>query len=126
MKKSCSCIPLYLYTLFLAFALFSCGSPEIKSVDIPSDILPKDKMAIVILDIHLAEAEASMRTLPDSTSTEKLGYQKIFDKHQVTRAQYDASLTFYIEHPELLNEVYEIVLNDLSRMQVGEPVAGEQ
>ena len=100
----------------LSFLLFSCGQDE-GQVAIPSDVLPKEKMAQVITDIHLAEANASLYTLPDSVSSEKLHFEKIFAKHKITKIQYDKSISFYIDHPELLNEVYEKVLNELSRMQ---------
>lgn len=73
-------------------------------------------MSVVITDILLAEAEISLKTFPD-TSSEKIDYQKIFEKDKITKEQYDKSISFYIDHPELLNEVYEKVLNELSRMQ---------
>jgi len=74
-------------------------------------------MAEVITDIHLAEAEASIRTFPDTTSKEKLSFQKIFNKHSITKKQYEESLSFYIDNPEILDKVYVNVLNELSKMQ---------
>jgi len=99
------------------FFLFACGQEEMKLVVIPSDVLPQKKMAQVISDIHIAEAEASMGALPNSTSTDKLSFQKIFEKNEITEAQYDTSLSFYIEHPELLDTIYMQALNELSKMQ---------
>lgn len=107
----------FLLLTFYFLLLFSCGNPEEKKVVIPAEVLPKEKMAEVITDIHLAEAEANLRTLPDSVSTEKLSFQKIFDKNKITKAQYDTSLSFYINNPQLLDSVYEKVLNELSKMQ---------
>ncbi|MBI4929172.1 MAG: DUF4296 domain-containing protein [Bacteroidetes bacterium] len=106
-----------LCTLYIVFGL-SCGQSE-KQVVIPANVLPKEKMAEVITDIHLAEAETNFRPLPDSASTEKLSFQKVFEENKITKAQYDTSISFYIGHPELLNEVYEKVLNELSKMQAG-------
>ena len=74
------------YTLCLVFILSSCGQDE-KPVVIPDNILPKEKMAQVITDIHIAEAENDLYTLPDSTSIEKLSFQKIFDKNKITKVQ---------------------------------------
>lgn len=74
-------------------------------------------MAAVIADIHLAEAEANIHMLPDSSSGKKISYGTIFEKHSVTKQQYEESLSFYISHPELLDEIYEAVLNELSKMQ---------
>jgi len=108
-------------TAFLAMTfsilLFSCGQDK-KTIVIPSDVLSKEKMTEVLTEIHLAEAEVNMKTLPDSIATEKLSFHQLFDKNKITRAQFEKSLSFYIDHPELLNEVYEQVLNELSKMQV--------
>ena len=80
-------------------------------------------MAVVIADIHIAEAELyqnSHQTLQnDSTPHQPADFQKIFAKDSITKGQYDRSIAFYINHPEQLNEVYEIVLNELSKMQAG-------
>ena len=74
-------------------------------------------MAAVITDIHLSEAETSLRTFPDSTSSEKVSFNKIFEKHSITKKQYEESLSFYIDNPELLDSVYTNVLNELSKKQ---------
>lgn len=102
------------YTLYLVFLLCSCGQETEK---IPSDILSKEKMAQVITDIHIAEAETHLLTFPDSSSNEKISFLKIFEKHHITKEQYETSLSFYIDHPEMLNEIYQKVLNELSKMQ---------
>lgn len=111
-----------LFTVYCLLFLSSCGQEE-KSVVVPVDVLPKEKMAQVLTDIHLAEAETNLKILPDSASTILMAIgirlQKIFEKHEITKAQYEKSLSFYIDHPELLNQIYEKVLNALSKMQAG-------
>ena len=74
-------------------------------------------MARVFTDIHLAEAEANLHSMPDSAKKVPINFQKIFEKDTITKLQYEESLTFYIDHPELLNKVYEEVVNELSKMQ---------
>lgn len=106
------CLLAFVYCLLTV----SCGEAE-KQVAIPKNILPKDKMTQVLVDVHLAEAEASFRTLPDSTSKEPVNLQKTFSKNSITKQQFDESMTFYIDHPELLDSVYVQVLNELSKMQ---------
>lgn len=105
-----------LLTVFLLLFLFSCGQEE-KKVVIPSDVLLKEKMAKVLTDIHLAEAESNVKALPDSIPSKKLSFQKIFDKNNISKEQYEKSLKFYIDHPKLLGEVYDKVLIELSKMQ---------
>ncbi|TAL58612.1 MAG: DUF4296 domain-containing protein [Bacteroidetes bacterium] len=106
----------FTFTVLFLSILFSCGEKE-KQVPIPSNILPKKKMVQVITDVHIAEAEANLRTLPDSTSKETISFQKIFEKDSITKQQYEESLTFYIDHPVLLDSIYTQVLNELSKMQ---------
>ena len=111
-------LPITVYFLLV----FSCGQKQ--ATAIPSDVLPKEKMAQVMTDIHIAEAEKDLSGPPDlpapqasPVSKATINFQKIFEKHKITKEQYDKSLNFYIEHPELLDKVYEDVLNELSKMQ---------
>ncbi|MBI4946566.1 MAG: DUF4296 domain-containing protein [Bacteroidetes bacterium] len=100
----------------LSVALFSCGQ---KAISIPPNVLPKGKMAQVLTDIHLAEAEANPNAFADSTQKATINFQQVFEKDTITKKQYEESLTFYIAHPELLNEVYEEVVNELSKKNFG-------
>lgn len=106
--------------LFTAYCLlfFSCGQRE-KSVIVPADVLPKTKMAQVITDIHMAEADIDLRTAPDAPNRDTVNFQKIFVKQHINKSQYEKSLSFYVSHPELLNDVYQEVMNELSKMQGG-------
>jgi len=88
-------------------------------VSIPDNIFPKQKMADVFVDIHLLEASMSL----NSTSVDKITSGNptpnfdVLKKNNITKKQYDDSYNFYTQHPALLNEVYDLVLNDLSKMQ---------
>ena len=106
----------FILCLLFVFILASCGDKN-KSVTIPSNILSKEKMAAVLTDIHIAEAEAGSRTLPDSTSKVPVSFEKIFEKDSISKSQYEESLSFYMDHPDLLDTVYVQVLNELSKMQ---------
>ena len=106
--------------VFLAMTLcilFSACGPKKKSIPIPANILPKEKMARVLTDIHLAQAEVNLHVLPDTTKKMPINFQKVFEKDTISKKQYEESLTFYIDHPEVLNEVYQEVVNELSKMQ---------
>ena len=108
----------YLLLIANCLLVFSCGQKP-KPIVIPATIIQKEKMARVLTDIHLAQAEMKLHTLPDSTKMDSLNFKKIFVKDTITKQQYEESLNFYIDHPELLNEVYEQVVNGLSKMQLG-------
>ena len=105
-----------IFSLLLTSSLFSCGEKE-KTVAIPSGILPQEKMAAVLTDIHIAEAEANLGAPPDSALKTPISFHKIFEKDSVSKKQYEESLSFYVDHPELLDSIYTHVLNQLDKMQ---------
>lgn len=105
--------------VFFAFILFSCG--EKKQVKIPENILSKEKMVAVMVDIHIVEASMNLNLIPSGSITPKSEYYySILKSNHITKKQYDESSKFYFEHVELLNEVYEGVLKELSKKQAEE------
>jgi len=92
--------------------LFACT--DAGKVVIPDSVLPKEKMAEVMVDIHLLEASMNLNIAEAENKPANLD---LFSKHSTTKQQYDESYKFYTEHPELLTEIYQLVLNDLSKMQ---------
>lgn len=102
--------PLFFCLLFLA-----CSSPE--SLKIPSTVLSKEKMAALMLDIQLMEATMNTSIMKTEFLSAAPPNTNILKKNGVSKKQYDESFEFYANHPELFAEIYQIVLNDLSKMQ---------
>ena len=103
-----------LFFFFLAL-LFSCSKP---SVEIPVGVLKKDQMITVLADVHIALAASVMNQVSDSTRysmSNMMNY--VFIIHQITQAQYDSSLSFYSNHPEIMEEIYDSVITELSKKQ---------
>jgi hypothetical protein len=42
---------------------------------------------------------------------------EVFKKKGITKEQYDTSFIFYTRNPQLLSEIYQLVLNNLSQLQ---------
>ena len=104
-----------LWLIFCFFFLFSCKPKEAK---IPAGILPKEQMVSVLTDVHLAEAALTLNTKNDSAALVAAGYYNfIYQSHRITKKQFDESLDFYTKHPELLEKIYEEVINELSKKQ---------
>lgn len=109
----------HFFLIGLCVFIISCA--DNKTEAIPNNVLPKEKMAEVLVDIHLLEAtlnntgsEASLNSIirnADSTNT------NILKKHSVTKTQYQESFYFYSSNPKILAEVYNIALNQLSTLQ---------
>ena len=105
-------------TLVIAcLLLFACSGK--KTVNIPETVLPQEKMAEVMIDIHLLEATMNL----NSTNADKISPGNptpsfdVLKKNNINKKQYDESFDFYTQHPELLIEVYQSVLNELSKLQ---------
>ncbi len=104
-------------SVLLVALLFGCSDKE--DVKIPDTVLAKERMAEVMIDIHLLEASANLNiesTLNTGVNV-PLQTMNVFRTHGTTKKQYEESFTFYTRNPKLLVEVYQQVLNGLSKMQ---------
>ena len=96
----------------------ACANED--SVIIPDTVLPKEKMTAVLVDIHLIEATMNLNVMSSESASIPGSSTLSIDvlkKHQITKKQYDESFIFYTQHPDLLNEIYQEVINELSRLQ---------
>ncbi|CAN5396041.1 hypothetical protein BH10BAC1_BH10BAC1_21170 [soil metagenome] len=104
--------------IFFALLLSACTSIEDRP-SIPDTVLPVEEMAKVLVDVHLLEAALNISTYSrDQVVMNNINPNSdILKKNNVTKKQYDESFEFYSRNPLLLTEVYQLVLNDLSKMQ---------
>ena len=89
----------------------------LRQTKVPEGIIPKEKMAELLLAIHIAEAKTNEIRLftADSTARVYKFYEStIFKKYHITPKTYRKSYDFYISHPELINDVYSIVVDSLN------------
>ena len=71
--------------------------------------------------IHMAEAAQQQKVLEQSGAVaDTISYMEVFKEEQVTKAQYDSAMVFYSAHPQLLDQVYDEVINELNKMQSAE------
>ena len=93
--------------------LFACND---KKIIIPANIIPQDKMVLVMTDAHLVEAIIIQgHTMADKSP--EAYYQGIYENHNITKEQFEESYRFYIDHPELFDEIYNEILTELSKQQ---------
>ena len=105
--------------LFLLLMLSGCGGEEEKhasgNIPMPDSLISRQNMILILADVHVAEAAIQVQRNEgkDTVGNAAFFYQSIFKKHHVTRHQYDESLTFYIQHPELFSKMYDDVIKIL-------------
>ena len=97
MKKLMICL---VAVMALLFCVSSCKP------SLPSGVLSKGKMTDILYDYHLALAIAHMDDNGDKGQS--LAYREaVLRKHDVTSAEFDSSMVYYMRHTELLEDVYK-------------------
>ena len=84
--------------LSVAALLVSC------QVKMPEDVLPPDKMEAVLYDYHLTQSMAL--SFASASYREKLMYTYVFDKHNITKEEFDSSLVWYNRYPRYMKRIY--------------------
>lgn len=92
--------------------LMSCNT----TADVPAELYDQEEMAIIMKDIYLLEFKVRELNLHNDSS------KKIFDKYQaeyfreneIDTAKYKDSYHFYLQRPQLLEQVYAIIADSLS------------
>jgi len=93
-------------------AMVACS----KESKVPDWVLAKEQMVPFIIDIHIAEAKIRVLKLDYDSSLaffRKLE-DDIYQKHEITDSIYIKSFNYYMDHPDLMLEIYEQVIDSLS------------
>ncbi len=101
---------------FLSFIVCSClliagcGNRN----KIPNDVLPPDKMEVVIWDMMRADQFLADYVLSKDTSKKKMEesvklYQQIFSLHKITQEEFKKSFYYYQSHPLQLKGVMDSI-----------------
>ncbi len=102
-----------LFCLLTVFFI-ACSS----KLDVPSGILPFEKMQSVIWDMLRADALVSNQAIKD-TSLNKVTastnmYQQVFKIHNITKEEFKRSLKYYQSRPDLLQPMFDTLYNKAS------------
>ena len=88
---------------------------------IPNEIIDPDKMADILVDVHLAESMIQ-ESKDDSIKLNKdkvlSGYYGVIMKiHQVSQEEFVNSYNYYDEHPLILHYIHNTMTERLSLME---------
>ena len=98
------------FILFLI--LFSCS----KKQNISKNNISKDLFTNILEEIYLAESEFQLNKANNTRRHEnKLSsdYELIFSKNNVNKTDFENTLQYYSERPDLLDDIYEEILLNL-------------
>lgn len=104
----------FISAFLLGVMMFTMGCA--KDEKVPSNILPRQKMVSILTDIHELEAKINMLRLEHDSS--KLLFNehqaRIFEQHNVSDSLYIKSFDYYMNRVDLMNKIYEAVVDSLS------------
>lgn len=105
MKKLFVC----LVTVMLMLLGVSSCKPSL-----PDNVLSKGQMVDILYDYHVALSMA--RTADGGDQGQSLAYREaVLKKHDVSSADFDSSMVYYMRHTELLEDVYKDLGDRLSQ-----------
>lgn len=97
--------------------MLSCAGPE-KEIVVPENVLDKEKFSDIVVDFTLAESASGINILnvQGGKVDTIYAFNPLIDNN-VKRETFDTTVYFYSHNPKLFKEVYELVLEKLSKLQ---------
>lgn len=90
----------------------------------PSDIISRDTMVDILTDVHLAEAQIQVMNFGQNDTARMEAYElyrRVFLKYQLADSVFQKSFAYYSQQPELFQEMYAEVLDQLNTVQTKNP-----
>ena len=92
--------------LLMAFCLVGCR---------PRGVISSRQMRRVLVDLHKTDALMQIYGYKyGHDSIEDAYYAIVLQKHGITQAQFDSSLVWYTNNPQIFDKIYPKVLTDLA------------
>jgi hypothetical protein len=91
----------------------------VKPTPAPPDLLEKEKMAEILVNIHVSEAsiEQEQIVLDSSKILYSAAHKDILAEFNVSEEQFKTSFLYYLGEVKQMDEIYTIVLDKLSVME---------
>lgn len=111
---------MYFKVIFIVLCIALCASCRPKTDENeppPSYVLSEQLFLKVLTDCYLGEGAAGINV--KSVTGEKFDSAYIFNpfvENHVTKQQFDTTIVYYSKHPQKLKEVYNKLLDNLSRI----------
>ncbi len=104
--------------VFLIIFLTNCGNSK---TNIPENILSREKMRAILIDIHLLEGKISESGYANN-DTAIFNYTKesdiIWKKHKIDSVRFRKSFKYYSENTKVFAQIYQEIIDSLSLKEV--------
>ena len=85
--------------------------------EVPVGVMSRKKMAEVLADVHIAEAITGQTYAYNDFSSKRACFEKVFEKYDITRDEFNHSVDWYARHPRIYSEVYEETVKLIEKRQ---------
>lgn len=106
-----------LLILLAAVFLYSCYATHDDGTLIPpEDLIGTEKMSLILADVEIAESALRQKQNfgHEIGKVQEEYYYAIFTEHEVSKDQFERSLSYYKQDREAMNQIYEDVITRLS------------
>ena len=109
----------YALYILIGFLLIASGCKDNSKTDEPENLIPRDTMVQVLMDIHLIEASIKLNNERKLNKEEYTFYyyQYLFEKYDITKEVFDSSLIYYQHNIERFDTIYIDVISELNRLE---------
>ena len=100
--------------MFLFFSCSSTGDSDANQK--PKDLIPKNKMAIILKDLMLVESHFQIKygSMPNYKEALLVSSDSLFKSHGVNEKQFDSSYNYYMTQSGELHYIYKQILDTLN------------
>lgn len=100
--------------------IVSCGGDLNSNVVEPDNLLSREQMVKLLVDVQLIEAVSTrgLFNAQDSITGEVKGYTRVFRKYNITKVDFEQNLKYYYDFTDQSEELYGEVLSELIKMEV--------
>lgn len=96
--------------LCLAVSLSACHNDVV-----PDDVVDTATLAQFLSEAHLIDSYYNVADNRDSAKTlVDAAYDSLYVKYGISKEQYDSTIAYYLRRPQMLEEVYSRVLDNLN------------
>ncbi len=82
----------------------------------PREVLSSRQMRRVLVDLHKTDAVLQANGLQHGhNAQEDACYALVLERHGITQAQFDSSLVWYTNHPQIFDKIYPKVVAELEK-----------
>jgi hypothetical protein len=103
------------FSVLLCLLAVGCSDGD-KKIDPPANLVPREKMVDILIEIHIAESKVIQRNLrTDSAQLYFAAYKdQIYKKNGVREDDFRKSYLYYMDNIKDMDEIYSVVVDSLS------------